>query len=82
MLGIIILLENIIRRKPKTLNRRHHNFLHDLFILLGINLPSISDVMSTPFAEIHAQSIILPAPNFTVGTVYFGEKASPSFLHS
>ena len=38
ILGIIFLLENIIRRWLKTLNRRHQIFLQDLFILLGIHL--------------------------------------------
>ena len=37
MLGIIILLENVIRWYLKTLNRRHKIFLQDLLILLDIH---------------------------------------------
>ena len=44
-------------------------------------LPSITDMVPVTFAaKKHPQTIMLPPPNFTVGTVFFGLKASLFFF--
>ena len=75
MLGIIILLENVIRRVAQDSQQKTSNFLaSSVLCFWAFILLSITDILPTPFAEKNSPNYYTASAKFdSCVPVFFGE---------